>query len=135
MTTPAPPTFCERIICGVAPVFVLLLLGSPVAAQNPKSSDYLRNTELCNGSDPTSLELRISAYTALIDSSQVTRAALAIAHNNRGNAYVARADYDRAIKDFDQSINVDPTYPKPFNNRGVAFPEEGRIRPRAQIPR
>ena len=115
--------FCARgsIIYGVSPFLVLLLLGSSVAAPNPKTGDYLRNIELCNGSDRTSIELRINACTALINSSQVTKVALAIAHNNRGNAYIAKADYDRAIKDFDQSIKVNPTYPKPFNNRGVAY--------------
>lgn len=109
------------IIYGVVPILVLLSLGSLVAAQSPKTSDYLRNIEFCNGSDRTSIELRINACTALIDSSQVTKGALAIAHNNRGNAYIAKADYDRAIKDFDQSIKVNSTYPKPFNNRGVAY--------------
>jgi len=51
----------------------------------------------------------------------VTKAAIAIAHNNRGNAYIAKADNDRAIKDFDQSIKINPTYPKPFITQGVAF--------------
>ena len=50
---------------------------------------------------------------------------MAIAHNNRGNAYTAKGDYDRAIQDFDQSIKLNPTYAKPFNNRGVAYLRKG----------
>ena len=115
-----------RIVDGVAPVLVMLMLGSLAAAQNPKPKDnYLRNIELCNGSDRTSLEPRINGCTALIDSGQGTTAALAIAHNNRGNAYTAKGDYDRAIQDFDQSIKLNPTYAKPFNNRGVAYLRKG----------
>ncbi len=53
------------------------------------------------------------------------RRRLAIAHNNRGNAYTAKGDFDRAIHDFDQSIKLDPTYAKPFNNRGAAYLRKG----------
>ncbi|WP_334391320.1 hypothetical protein [Bradyrhizobium sp. AZCC 2262] len=65
---------------------LLLLLGSPAAAQSPKKSDYLGNVARCNGSDRTSLAARIDGCTALIDSGQATTTALAIAYNNRGNA-------------------------------------------------
>jgi len=56
------------IIGGVAAMLILLLLGSPAAAQSPKpKGNYLRNIELCNGSDPTSVAPRINGCTALID--------------------------------------------------------------------
>ena len=61
---------------------------------------------------------RINGCTALIDAGQGTTI-LAVAYNNRGNAYTAKEDYDRAIQDFDQSIKLNQTYTKPFNNRGV----------------
>jgi tetratricopeptide (TPR) repeat protein len=106
----------ERIILGVAPMFILLL-GSPAAAQNSEpTNNYLRNIEVCNGPHRTSLEPRINGCTAFIDSGQGTTAALATAHNNRGNAYITKGDYDRAIQDFDQSIKLNPAYAKPFNN-------------------
>ena len=99
--------------------------GSLAAVQNPKNSNYLGNIELCNGHDRTSLEPRINACTTLIDLRQGTTAALAIAHNNRGNAYTAKGDYERAIEDFDDAIKLDPTHAKPFNNRGVAYLRKG----------
>ncbi len=117
-----------RMIGGVAPILILLSLGSPAAAQNPaqgpKKTNYLRNIEVCNGSDRTSLEARINGCTALIEG-HGTATALTIAYNNRGNAYTAQGDYDRAIQDFDQSIKLNPTYAKPFNNRGVAYLRKG----------
>ena len=109
----------------MASTFALLLLGSLAAAQNPKKGDYLGNIALCNGSGSTSFAARIDGCTALIDSGQGTTTALAIAHNNRGNAYTAKGDHDRAILDFDQSIKLDPTYAKPFNNRGAAYLRKG----------
>jgi tetratricopeptide (TPR) repeat protein len=110
---------------GAAFALVLLLLAAPVAAQNPKQDNYLKNIELCNGSDRMSLDARIEACTALIDAGRSTATASAIAYNNRGNAYAEKGDYDRAIQDFDQSIKLAPTYAKPFNNRGVAHLRKG----------
>ena len=114
-----------RIINGVVPVIAVLLLGSAVAAQSPKKNDYLGSIALCNGSDRTSLAARIDGCTALIDSGQGTTTALAIAHNNRGNALTAKGELDRAILDFDQSIKLDPADAKPFNNRGAAYLRKG----------
>ena len=114
-------------IDGLASILILLLLGSPAVAQNPKpKDDYLRNIEACNALDRTAFEARIDGCTALIDARQVTTTtALAVAYNNRGNAYAAKRDYDRAIQDFDQSIKLNPTYTKPFNNSGVAYLKKG----------
>jgi tetratricopeptide (TPR) repeat protein len=91
------------------------------------TDNYFRNVELCNGLDRTSLEARISGCTALIDARQGTTTALAIAYNNRGNAYAAKRDYDRAVQDFDQSIKLNPAYIKPINNRGVAYLRSGEV--------
>ena len=94
--------------------------------QTSKLTDnYFTNVELCNGIGRTSPEARINGCTALIDSRQGTTTTLAIAYNNRGNAYTAKTDYDRAIQDFDQSIKLNPTYIKALNNRGVAYLRKG----------
>jgi tetratricopeptide (TPR) repeat protein len=50
---------------------------------------------------------------------------MAIAYNNRGNAYTTKGEYDLAIRDYDQSIKLNPMYAKPFNNRGVAYQKKG----------
>jgi len=87
---------------------VLMLVGLPVAAQNSGVKDsYLSNIELCNGTGTTSLDARIGACTTFIQARPDSTAALAIAYNNRGNAYTAKGDYDSAISDFDQSIALE----------------------------
>ena len=109
----------------VAFVLALLLLAASAAAQTPKKDSYLRNIELCNRMDRTALDARINGCTLLIDAGYGSTAALAIAFNNRGNAYIAKGEFDRAIKDFDKSIRLDQTYTKPLNNLGVAYLKKG----------
>ena len=113
-----------RRMAGV--IAALFLLGSgPAAAQIAKPGGHVANVEQCNQLDRTALDARINGCTALIGAGYGTTTGLAIAHNNRGNAYVAKGDFDRAIVDFDRSIVLDPAYAKPHNNRGVALMRKG----------
>ena len=113
-----------------------LLLSLPLvatwAAEKPSSTekppsfeDKLKNVQLCNGSDRSSPERQIAGCTALIDVPHETTRLLAIAHNNRGNAFAEKGDYDYAIADYDAAIKLNPTYARPFNNRGLAYQKKG----------
>jgi tetratricopeptide (TPR) repeat protein len=51
----------------------------------------------------------------------VTGKDLAISLRNRGFGYALKDDYDRAIADYDRSIEIDPTSPKTFDLRGNAY--------------
>jgi len=98
-----------------------MLLVSWAAAQ----STGLSNVDLCNGRDRTSAEPQIAGCTALIKSDDKNSQVLAIAYNNRGNAYTGKGEYDLAIQDYDESIKFNPNFAKPFNNRGVAYRKKG----------
>jgi tetratricopeptide (TPR) repeat protein len=113
------------IVRGTASALMLLLLGGVVAAQRPAQGQKFKNIELCNRVDRDSPDIRINGCTALIDSGKETPKVVVIAYNNRGNAYIAKGEYDRAIQDFDQSIMLNPNYAKAFNNRGVAYQKKG----------
>jgi tetratricopeptide (TPR) repeat protein len=124
--------FCARpgIADAVAAMLILLFAGSVALAQTPKpvqtpKSNALMNIDLCNGKDRTSPEPQIRGCTALINSGDLTVNGLATAFNNRGDAYVAKGDYDLALVDFEQSIKNNPTYAKPFNNRAVVNLKKG----------
>ena len=106
-------------------LLALLVLAAPASAQVAKKDGFFKNIELCNRMDRAALDARISGCTVLIDAAYGTTAAQAIAYNNRGNAYIAKGDLDRAIQDFDQSIKLDANYTKPLNNRGVALMRQG----------
>jgi lipoprotein NlpI len=54
------------------------------------------------------------------------RANEAVALYNRGNAYAAKAQYDRAIEDFDQAIRLDPKYALTLYDRGIAYGAKGQ---------
>ena len=97
----------------------LLLVGVTTAsAQSPPGA--------CFSTDPsTSLDLRINACTAFIESKGLSQDRLAVAFQNRGSAYVAKGDTDRAIQDFNQAIKLDPKYANAFNSRGIAYQAKG----------
>ena len=103
-----------------------LSLGALLAA-SPKETlqNRLSNIELCNGSDRSSPDPQIKGCTALIETGKETALVLAIAHNNRGDAFSAKGEFDRAISDYDLAIKFNPTFSKPFNNRGVAYQKKG----------
>ena len=113
------------ILSGVAAIVMLFPLSVACAAPTiPKVDQRLRNLELCNQSKL--LDAQIDGCTRLInDGRQEPARILAVAHNNRGNGYSKKGDYERAIKDYDRAISLTPTYAMPFNNRGVAYKRKG----------
>ena len=119
------PNIRLSIIGGVALMLLLPLGRSWGALISPKIDERLRNIQLCNESDRKLADAQIEGCSALIKDGKEPTLVLAIAHNNRGNAYSVKGDYDRAIQDYDVAIRLDPTYPKPFNNRGLAYQKKG----------
>jgi len=106
----------------------LFLLSLPADAASPQSSrlvSKMRNIELCNGSDRSSPEPQIRGCTALINAENETTPLRAVAHNNRGDAYIAQGNLEAAINDYDQAIGLNPDFARPFNNRGFAYLKKG----------
>jgi tetratricopeptide (TPR) repeat protein len=52
----------------------------------------------------------------------------AAALNNRGNAYVSKRMYDRAIQDYDEALGLNPNNALYLKNRGNAFRIIGQYR-------
>src|SRR6516225_1304225 len=113
------------VVRGMASALMLLLLGGGVGAQRPAQNPLFRNIELCNGADRTSPDIQIGGCTALIDSGKEAPQTLVIAYNNRGNAYSAKGEYDRAVEDFDESIKLNPNYANAFANRAQTYLNKG----------
>ena len=78
----------------------------------------MRAQERCGHPDP---EISISVCSAVIQSGRARGRDLAVAHTERGVAYVALLDYDRALQDFGEAIRVDATFAKAFANRGAVY--------------
>ena len=65
--------------------------------------------------------LSIDACTRVIASGNWSGRNLAWAYNNRGNAYRALGQYDRAIRDLSEAIRLRTDYVVAYTNRGYAF--------------
>jgi tetratricopeptide (TPR) repeat protein len=47
-------------------------------------------------------------------------------YNNRGIAFGEKGQYDQAISDFNQAIEMNPRYNKAYNNRGIVYRLKGQ---------
>ena len=77
----------------------------------------------CRGEEPA---LLIRACTALLQPGRETPDGRARAFFNRGRAWSDQGQHDKAIRDFDEAIRIDPRYPEAFNNRGIALGGKGQ---------
>ena len=64
---------------------------------------------------------KIAACTHSINSGLWKGPNLAWAYTNRGIAYGAKGEPDRAIADYDQAIRLNPNFAMAFYNRGIAY--------------
>jgi len=90
-------------------------------------STFSQQLDWCSGKNDASTEQQISGCTALIDSGRGNAHGLSEALYNRGNAYAATGDFNRAIADYDQAIRLNPTMATAFDNRGRAYSEQNQI--------
>jgi tetratricopeptide (TPR) repeat protein len=112
-----PFTKHSVVICVLAAAGMTSGIGTFALAQ----SQLVKDLELCNGGAEISVDRQIDACTAIIDSGALSQQGLAIAHNTRGNAFLKRQEYGQAIRDYDDSIRLNPSYSKALNDRGVAY--------------
>lgn len=68
----------------------------------------------------------IRLLTRSIDSGGLEKTSLVLALNNRGIAYRLNGSYDRAISDYDRSIELKPDFAAGYSNRGLAFAKTGQ---------
>jgi tetratricopeptide (TPR) repeat protein len=81
------------------------------------TAQTLDQQQQCPGADP---DLSISGCTAMIESGHETQQRLPIDFYNRGIAYAAKDQYDRAVEDFDHAIRLNPNDAGAFVARGRA---------------
>jgi tetratricopeptide (TPR) repeat protein len=104
---------CKSALC------TCLLLGAAIAAMGQSRQENLNK---CRSVDP---DVRITGCTALIQANQDTTGNLYVIYNNRGSAYDDKGDYDRAIQDFNEAIDLDPNHETAYYGRGNAYKRKG----------
>jgi tetratricopeptide (TPR) repeat protein len=77
------------------------------------------NAGLCDGGMMITADDQIKGCTALI-ASRLSNERRATAYYNRGNAYVGKSDFARAIADYSQALTYKSDYAAAFFNRAVA---------------
>ena len=69
-------------------------------------------------------DLAIHHYTRAIRSGELTQTGLARIFRSRGNVHRAADNGAEALKDYDTSVRLDPTYDLAYVSRGVVFHEQ-----------
>ncbi len=100
-------------------LFLLHILGSQGWGQ------VRDNYERCSQEVDGDADAALHYCTAAIESGQLSDTNLRGALNNRGIAFKNKGDYERAIRDFDQAIGLNPNDTKALNNRGAAHMNRG----------
>ncbi len=100
----------------------LLALGAFVWIAGTSRAGYDDDWKACKGSEPEfSIDQQIAGCTGVINSGRPSQSRLVSAYNNRGLAYNAKGEHDRAIQDYDEALKLDPDKASTYNNRGVAY--------------
>jgi tetratricopeptide (TPR) repeat protein len=102
------------LLVGVAALLMLVMLAGPLSVSRAVADD----AGVCNHA---SGDEAIAACTRAIDSGSWRGPDLALAYDNRGNAYLAKGDNDRAVADYDEAIRLYPEYAFAYNGRGNAY--------------
>jgi tetratricopeptide (TPR) repeat protein len=88
----------RRFVALATGTLLIVLLGAPALADDPEECSYSIKPEA----------KRIEVCSRLIASGRLSGQKLANAHQERGEAYRTKGDYDRAIADFSSAIQLDP---------------------------
>jgi tetratricopeptide (TPR) repeat protein len=94
-------------------LFLVLSAAASVPAEAQPSQNWTRCVS--KGSP----DVVIAGCTAVIHSGKEPRSNLAIGYHNRGNAYSAKSESNRAIADFTKAIEFEPKYA--VRNRGATY--------------
>src|SRR5437660_4528769 len=110
----------ETRVLMAAIIIITAVLAGPAAGQKSQAWTWCVNDD-----NRYSADQQISGCTSVLQSANESKKNTAIALNNRGNAYHAKKNYDRAIEDYDRAIKLDPGYARAFYNRGISYSDKG----------
>jgi tetratricopeptide (TPR) repeat protein len=102
-------------VIGKPPLLACIVIAAAIATTGCSRQI---NQMKCASTDP---DARITGCTALLQSNQDSNPHRAVIFNNRGTAYQAKGDNDRAIPDFNEAIRLSPTYADAYRERSVSY--------------
>lgn len=90
-----------------------------VIAPTRASAQTQQQVDACSGKGEPTVLAMIDGCTAVIGSGQYIGRSLAVAHHNRAIGYRRTAEYDRAMRDYNEAIAIDGSYAHAFTDRGA----------------
>ena len=72
------------------------------------------------------LDEAVRLYTKAIDSGKLSDENIVVIYTNRGNVFLRKGDYKRAIKDYSKAIKLNSYYVRAYNNRSWAWVNRGK---------
>ena len=90
--------------------------------QGSNSRNYILQQKL-----DTALDDAIEYYTEVIRLDPPETSTVSVAHYNRGVAYSEKGEVESAIRDYNQTIRLNPESAAAYNNRGYAYRQKGEI--------
>jgi len=106
-------------------LILLLLAATPASALAQWNDDAEQCRQLGASPADAASDRRIEICTRAIESGDLTQKNLAATYNNRGTAYYSKGDLERAIADFDKSLELYPGYINALMDRGMAYGMKG----------
>jgi tetratricopeptide (TPR) repeat protein len=101
---------CLSVLAGTTFLLTAALVIKPALAQTAQQWK-------CTGDADIAWDDQIEGCTKVISSGKYAGTERAWAYYNRGNAYRAKGENDRAIADYDEAIRLDPDDPDSYNQR------------------
>jgi lipoprotein NlpI len=99
-------------------IFLLIVLFLPIPGYPQGRTHFEAGRAAQNRGD---FDVAIESFTLAIKAGDLSKEDLAAAYNNRGIAYGAKGDQDRAIQDYNEAIRLNPNDAVAYNNRGNAY--------------
>ena len=72
------------------------------------------------------LDEALRLYTKAIDTGELSDENVVVIYTNRGNVFLRKGDYKRAIKDYSKAIKLNSLYVRAYNNRSWAWVNKGK---------
>jgi tetratricopeptide (TPR) repeat protein len=108
-----------KILSIFAVLAFLVQFNSASMAQRPM--EWMK----CLGLEGPIIDAVIDGCTAVIEAGREPREKLATAFDNRGVAYRHKGEYERALQDYEQAIQLNPSNANAYNNRGIIYRIKG----------
>ena len=94
------------------------LLIATIASSSSFAQINLQQRGACTRTD-TPAAARLSACVSIIEAAKETPSVMAVAHTVRGDSYREKKEFDQALEDYDQAIQLEAKHAPAYYGRGL----------------